>query len=71
MPAAGCPRRRSSDRIRNEAGIATAIEGAVASSADVDAVVAAGRADLVALDRALVYDPGFAQRAAEAIGYEP
>jgi len=57
------------DRIRNEIGIATAIEGAVASSADVDAVIAAARCDLVALDRALVYDPGFAHRAAEAIGY--
>jgi anthraniloyl-CoA monooxygenase len=57
------------DRIRNEVGIATAIEGAVASSADVDAVIAAARCDLVALDRALVYDPGFAHRAAEAMGY--
>jgi anthraniloyl-CoA monooxygenase len=57
------------DRIRNEAGIATAIEGAVASASDIDAVIAAGRADLVALDRALVYDPGFAHRAAEAVGY--
>jgi anthraniloyl-CoA monooxygenase len=59
------------DRIRNEAGVATAIEGAVASPSDVDAVIAAGRCDLVALDRALVYDPGFAHRAAEAIGYAP
>jgi anthraniloyl-CoA monooxygenase len=59
------------DRIRNEIGIATAIEGAVASSADVDAVIAAARCDLVALDRALVYDPGFAHRAAEAVGYTP
>jgi len=59
------------DRIRNEAGVATAIEGAVASSSDVDAVIAAGRCDLVALDRALVYDPGFAQRAAAAVGYSP
>jgi anthraniloyl-CoA monooxygenase len=59
------------DRIRNEIGVATAIEGAVASSADVDAVIAAARCDLVALDRALVYDPGFAHRAAEAVGYVP
>jgi anthraniloyl-CoA monooxygenase len=59
------------DRIRNEAGVATVIEGAVASSSDIDAVIAAGRCDLVALDRALVYDPGFAHRAAEAIGYAP
>ncbi|MCE9576613.1 MAG: FAD-dependent monooxygenase [Deltaproteobacteria bacterium] len=57
------------DRIRNEAGIPTAIEGAVASASDVDAVIAAARCDLVALDRALVYDPGFAHRAAEATGY--
>jgi anthraniloyl-CoA monooxygenase len=59
------------DRIRNEVGIATAIEGAVASASDVDAVIAAARCDLVALDRALVYDPGFAHRAAEATGYAP
>jgi 2,4-dienoyl-CoA reductase-like NADH-dependent reductase (Old Yellow Enzyme family) len=34
-------------------------------------VIAAARCDLVALDRALVYDPGFAHRAAEAVGYVP
>jgi anthraniloyl-CoA monooxygenase len=57
------------DRIRNEAGVATMIEGAVQSSADVDAVIAAGRCDLVALDRALVLDPGFVHRAADAVGF--
>src|SRR6266571_3118384 len=40
-----------SDRIRHEAGIATMTVGAVASYADVNSILAAGRADLCALAR--------------------
>ena len=46
------------------------IEGVPALTADIDALIAAGRCDLVALDRPLVIDPGFVQRAAEAIGWD-
>jgi anthraniloyl-CoA monooxygenase len=59
------------DRIRNELGFATVIEGVAALPADLDALVAAGRCDLCALDRPLVIDPGFVQRAAEAVGWQP
>ena len=58
-----------SDRIRNELGLATVIEGVAALPADLDALIAAGRGDLCALDRPLVIDPGFVQRAAEAVGW--
>ncbi len=46
-----------SDRIRHEAGIATMTVGAVASYADVNSILAAGRADLCALARGHLYDP--------------
>jgi anthraniloyl-CoA monooxygenase len=58
------------DRIRNELGVATVIEGVPALPADLDALVAAGRCDLCALDRPLVIDPGFVHRAADAIGWQ-
>ena len=57
------------DRMRNELGVATIIEDATATPADVDAVIAAGRCDMVALGRALVVDPSFVQRAADAAGW--
>ncbi len=57
------------DRLRNELGIATIVEDATATPADVDAVVAAGRCELVALGKALVVDPGFVERAAAAAGW--
>jgi 2,4-dienoyl-CoA reductase-like NADH-dependent reductase (Old Yellow Enzyme family) len=37
------------DRIRNELGVATMIDGGTAMAADLDAAIAAGRADLVAV----------------------
>jgi anthraniloyl-CoA monooxygenase len=60
-----------SEQVRNEAGIPTIAVGNITTWDQVNTILAAGRADLVALDRALVYDPGFAHRAAEAVGYEP
>jgi len=55
------------DRLRHEAGVAVILEGPRASPDDVDAVIAAGRCDLVALGLALADDPtlprrGFARR---------
>jgi anthraniloyl-CoA monooxygenase len=58
-----------SDRIRNELGLATVLEGAPAVPADLDALIAAGRCDLCALDRPLLVDPGFVHRAADAVGW--
>ena len=46
-----------SDRIRHEADIPTMTVGAIASYADVNSILAAGRADLCVLARAHLYDP--------------
>jgi len=58
-----------SDRIRHEAGVATMAVGAVTSFADVNTIIAAGRADLCALARAHLYDPYWTLHAAREQGY--
>ena len=60
------------EQIRNEAGIATMAVGAITSADQVNTIVASGRADLCALARPHLADPGFTLRAAaeyEALGY--
>ena len=57
-----------SDQIRNEAGIATMCVGAITSADQVNTIVAAGRADLVALARPHLVDPSFTLRAAAWYG---
>jgi len=57
-----------SDRIRNEAGIATMCVGAITSADQANTIVAAGRADLVALGRPHLADPAFVLRAAAWYG---
>jgi anthraniloyl-CoA monooxygenase len=59
-----------SDLIRHEAGIPTMTVGAVASHADVNSILAAGRADLCVLARAHLYDPYWTRHAARAQGVE-
>ncbi len=56
------------DRIRNEAGLATMCVGAITSADQVNTIVAAGRADLVALARPHLVDPFFTLRAAAWYG---
>ena len=58
------------DRIRNEAGLATMCVGAVTTADQVNTIVAAGRADLVALARPHLVDPSFTLRAAAWYGAE-
>ncbi|HTU70769.1 MAG TPA: bifunctional salicylyl-CoA 5-hydroxylase/oxidoreductase [Candidatus Baltobacteraceae bacterium] len=58
------------DRIRNEAGIATMAVGNVTDADQVNAIVAAGRADLVALGRPHLADPAWTLHAAAQLGYE-
>jgi anthraniloyl-CoA monooxygenase len=61
-----------SEQIRNEAGIATMAVGAITSADQVNTIVASGRADLCALARPHLADPGFTLRAAAeyaALGY--
>jgi len=59
-----------SDLIRHEAGIPTMTVGGVASHADVNAILAAGRADLCVLARAHLDDPYWTRHAARAQGVE-
>ena len=57
------------DRIRNEVGIATMAVGNVTEADQVNAIVAAGRADLVALGRPHLADPAWTLHAAAQLGY--
>ena len=57
-----------SDQIRNEAGIATMSVGAITTADQVNTIVAAARADLVALARPHLTDPSFTMRAAAWYG---
>jgi len=57
------------DRIRNEAGIATMAVGNISSYADVNTILAAGRADLCLLARAHLWDPYWTRHAAHELGH--
>lgn len=57
-----------SDRIRNEAGVRTLAVGAITEADQVNAILAAGRADLVALGRPHLLDPAWTLKAAAAAG---
>jgi anthraniloyl-CoA monooxygenase len=57
-----------SDQIRNEAGLATMCVGTITSADQVNTIVAAGRADLVALARPHLVDPFFSMKAAAWYG---
>jgi anthraniloyl-CoA monooxygenase len=59
-----------SDQIRNDAGIATMCVGAITSADQINTIVAAGRADLVALARPHLVDPSFTMKAAAWYGAE-
>jgi anthraniloyl-CoA monooxygenase len=57
-----------SDMIRQEAGIATMCVGNITTADQVNTILAAGRADLVALARPHLTDPSFALRAGAQYG---
>ncbi|MBX6362912.1 MAG: bifunctional salicylyl-CoA 5-hydroxylase/oxidoreductase [Gemmatimonadetes bacterium] len=59
-----------SDRIRHEAGIATMAVGNISSFTDVNTILAAGRADLVLMARAHLWDPYWTRHAAYELGYD-
>jgi anthraniloyl-CoA monooxygenase len=59
-----------SDRVRHEAGIATMTVGNIASHADVNSILAAGRADLCVLARAHLWDPYWTRHAAYMQGVD-
>lgn len=58
-----------SDQIRNETKIPTMAVGAIASFADANTIIAAGRADLCAMARGALFDPYFPRHAAHQQGY--
>jgi len=58
-----------SDRIRNEAGIATMTVGAVSSIDDIHNILVAGRADLIVMARPHLVDPYWTMNAAIDLGY--
>jgi anthraniloyl-CoA monooxygenase len=58
------------DRIRHEVGIPTMTVGGIASHADANSILAAGRADLCVLARAHLHDPYWTRHAAGAQGYD-
>jgi len=58
-----------SDRIRNEVGIATMAVGNITDADQVNAILAAGRADLVALGRPHLADPFWTLHAAAQLEY--
>jgi anthraniloyl-CoA monooxygenase len=57
-----------SDAIRNEARVATMAVGSITTADQANTILAAGRADLVALGRPHLADPGFALKAAAWYG---
>ncbi len=57
------------DRIRNEVGIATMAVGNITDADHVNAIIAAGRADLVALGRPHLADPAWTLHAAAQLHY--
>jgi anthraniloyl-CoA monooxygenase len=58
------------DRIRHEARVPTMTVGNIGTWADVNSVLAAGRADLCVLARAHLYDPYWTRHAAHEQGYQ-
>lgn len=60
-----------SDQVRNEADMPTMAVGNITSPDQINTILAAGRADLVALARPHLTDPHFTLRAAAHYGYEP
>jgi anthraniloyl-CoA monooxygenase len=59
-----------SEQVRNEARVATMCVGNITTSDQINTILAAGRADLVALGRPHLVDPSFTMRAAAWYGAE-
>jgi NADPH2 dehydrogenase len=58
------------ERVRREAGIATRVVGLITTPQQAEAVIADGKADMVALGRALLDNPHWAWQAARQLGGE-
>ncbi|VTU32247.1 NADPH dehydrogenase [Variovorax sp. PBL-H6] len=60
-----------SERIRNEAKVRTQAVGMIVDASQAEAVLAEGKADLIALGREALFDPYWAHHAALALGVDP
>ena len=58
------------ERIKREAGIATRVVGLIVTPAQAEAIVADGKADMVAMARAILDDPRWGWHAARELGAE-
>ena len=58
------------EKIRREVGIATRAVGLITEPEEAEAIVTEGKADMVALARAILADPRWPWRAAAALGHE-
>jgi NADPH2 dehydrogenase len=58
------------EQVRRESGIAVRTVGLIASAKQADAIIAEGKADMIALARAFLDDPHWGWRAAETLGAE-
>lgn len=58
------------EKVKREAGIATRVVGLIVTPAQAEAVVAEGKADMIALARALLNDPRWGWHAAQELGGE-
>lgn len=56
------------EQIKRETGIATSVVGLIATAKQAEAIVAEGKADMVALGRAMLEDPHWAWKAAKELG---
>jgi 2,4-dienoyl-CoA reductase-like NADH-dependent reductase (Old Yellow Enzyme family) len=59
------------ERVKRDAGIATIAVGLITTPAQADAVIADGRADLVAIGRQALVEPNWPLQAAFALGEDP
>ena len=58
------------ERVRREAGIATRTVGMIVSPAQAEAIIAEGKADMIALGRGILDDPHWGWHAAQELGAE-
>ncbi|MBU1359384.1 MAG: NADH:flavin oxidoreductase/NADH oxidase [Gammaproteobacteria bacterium] len=60
-----------SERIRRDASVKTQAVGMIVDAAQAEAILQAGKADLIALGREALFDPYWAHHAASALGVDP
>ena len=69
-PTTPCYNAPIAERVRGESGIATRTVGLIVTPKQAEAIVAEGKADMVALARAMLDDPRWGWHAAQVLGAE-